>query len=192
MNDNRKERSVIFLDVDGVLNTRYAKERCPGGAIIGVQQDLIKNLRHIIDETGAEVVLSSSWRICFKKKKNGNIRANKDGRYLLSELEKQGVSLSGMTPKTKKGAWYRGYEILTYLKYYPADHIVILDDEDFDFDKQEIEGYHVKTDFYEEGLSKEKADDAIHILKTFSAENLKPVKEDGEEPPEIIHFGRDL
>ena len=60
---------VIFLDFDGVMDTAYydhvlAKEGKPGNDEYGCIFDpnCIKNLKHIIDQTGADIVVSSSWK----------------------------------------------------------------------------------------------------------------------------------
>ena len=53
---------VIFLDVDGVLNSQQLFEKCEDDQLISVDEDNIKNLKTIVDATGAKIVLSSSWR----------------------------------------------------------------------------------------------------------------------------------
>jgi hypothetical protein len=50
---------VIFLDIDGVLNVMHS-ERDEYGAIF--HSNFVENLGRIIDETGAKIVISSSWR----------------------------------------------------------------------------------------------------------------------------------
>lgn len=51
---------IIFLDVDGVLNS------VQDGYSIRLRTDShLKLLQHIVKETGAKIVLSSSWRIGF-------------------------------------------------------------------------------------------------------------------------------
>ena len=52
---------VIFLDVDGVLNSQQLFEKCEDDQLISVDEDNIKNLKTIVDATGAKIVLSSSW-----------------------------------------------------------------------------------------------------------------------------------
>ena len=53
---------VIFLDVDGVLNTeRYLRERDPRTQSI-LDETRLSLLRRIVEETGAVIVLSTSWR----------------------------------------------------------------------------------------------------------------------------------
>mmetsp|Transcript_32728 Transcript_32728/g.45422 ORF Transcript_32728/g.45422 Transcript_32728/m.45422 type:complete len:99 (+) Transcript_32728:598-894(+) len=44
---------VVFLDMDGVLVTRR-----PGIA----ETKLVENLKYVIDQTGAKIVLSTDWR----------------------------------------------------------------------------------------------------------------------------------
>ena len=60
---------IIFLDFDGVMDTSYydhvlSKEGKPGNDKYGAVFDpyCIQNLKHIIDETGAQIVVSSSWK----------------------------------------------------------------------------------------------------------------------------------
>lgn len=52
---------VIFLDVDGVLNSDRTVRKTQGGYTF-VDNRQMKNLKHIINMTGAKVVLSSDWR----------------------------------------------------------------------------------------------------------------------------------
>ncbi len=51
--ENAPEK-VIFLDIDGVLN------RDDGG--VKIEEEFVKRLAHIVEETEAEIILSSSWR----------------------------------------------------------------------------------------------------------------------------------
>lgn len=46
---------VIFLDIDGVLNSNRSTEPI-------IAEDMVKRLAHIARKTGASIVLSSSWR----------------------------------------------------------------------------------------------------------------------------------
>lgn len=53
---------VIFLDVDGVLNTPAAMmlDRVNPWAI---SSELVENLKRVVENTEAKIVVSSSWRI---------------------------------------------------------------------------------------------------------------------------------
>ena len=60
---------ILFLDIDGVLNTERQHDRCveTGAAYVdnfGYDFDpvAVANLKKIVDETGADIVISSSWK----------------------------------------------------------------------------------------------------------------------------------
>lgn len=50
---------VIFLDIDGVLNVELS-ERDAYGKLF--HPHLVDNLRHIVDQTGANIVITSTWK----------------------------------------------------------------------------------------------------------------------------------
>ena len=59
----------MFLDIDGVLNTERHYEYCCKNSIASDEKfgypfdpEAVANLKKIIDETGAEIVISSSWK----------------------------------------------------------------------------------------------------------------------------------
>ena len=47
---------VIFLDVDGVLNSQQLFEKSEDAQLISVDEENIKNLKKIVDATGAKIV----------------------------------------------------------------------------------------------------------------------------------------
>ena len=54
---------ILFLDIDGVLNSaRYDAER-RARAMGNVDETRLPLLRRIVEETGALIVLSTSWRV---------------------------------------------------------------------------------------------------------------------------------
>ena len=60
---------VIFLDIDGVLNTERQHDRCVEAGLAYVDNFgyafdpmSVANLKRIVDETGADIVISSSWK----------------------------------------------------------------------------------------------------------------------------------
>lgn len=64
---NGPEKRVFFLDYDGVLNRidppRYATPtRMVGEIMTMAEPELVYRLNLLVDRTGAEIVLSSSWR----------------------------------------------------------------------------------------------------------------------------------
>lgn len=73
-------RKVIFLDIDGVLN----QDNC--GAKI--EEQFVRRLAHIVEETGAEIVLSSSWRGAYVSHVDSEYNyQNEDVALLISMLE---------------------------------------------------------------------------------------------------------
>ena len=54
-------RKIIFLDIDGVLNSvKYDRERTEKDGNIDETRMVL--LKELVDGTNAEIVLSSSWR----------------------------------------------------------------------------------------------------------------------------------
>jgi len=51
---------IIFLDIDGVLNV-IPQGRDKYGMIF--HPEFVENLKYIIEQTNAKIVISSSWRI---------------------------------------------------------------------------------------------------------------------------------
>lgn len=105
---------IIFLDVDGVLNS------VQDGYSIRLRTDShLKLLQHIVKETGAKIVLSSSWRIGFTP-------ASKN---LLARFKEYGLELFDCTPELSGTC--RGDEIRKWLSdtEYDVERFAILDDE---------------------------------------------------------------
>ena len=61
---------ILFLDIDGVLNTERQHDRCVN---LGADQvdnfgyafdpEAVANLKRIVEHTGADIVISSSWKV---------------------------------------------------------------------------------------------------------------------------------
>lgn len=116
-------KCAVFLDVDGVLNTRNTVERTPDG-YHGIDDARAEILAEAIKKYGnTELILTSDWK---EMKPEAD-----DFRYLVSKLKKQGVFLSG---KTMEHFNKRGEGVLKYLEEHPEiEEFVILDDQEFDF-----------------------------------------------------------
>lgn len=137
--------NIIFLDVDGVLNS--AKELSEGP----FSKISLNVLKRIVDETNAKIVVISSWRLLEFSRK-----------ILLSELEKYHLkeSVIGMTPHLPSN---REEEIMTYLKSneFPNLNFIILDDQVIEY--QDLEEHVIKIDPYF-GLNEEHLEICIHLL----------------------------
>ena len=155
---------LIFLDVDGVLNCRSSKSRC--GAFIGIDNDKVKRLRTIVNETGAKIVLCSSW-------KSGWERVDKEiqdreANYLDSKLKREGLHIIDKTYEPN-GFMNRGDGIIRWIQNLPAgsvEEFIILDDEVFDYSELGLLPHLVQTSFYADngGITDEHAEWAIRLL----------------------------
>jgi len=164
---------VIFLDIDGVLNTIRAHKKTeqehaervslPCSLRIRWDADCIQNLNELIRITGAQIVLSSAWRSGYERGKE-----NKAIRRAEQLMKEQGVTgkVIGITYDLSllNANFNRGDEIKEWLKRHKNLKIkryIILDD-DCDFNKSQLR-HHVKTN-YENGLDWNKAKEALHLL----------------------------
>ena len=117
---------VVFLDVDGVLNTRTTTVGTPSGAYTGVDDRRVMILSGAMKKTGAAgVVLTSTWK---------NLRSGGDDyTYLIDSLKKYDIDVIGET--TDERISQREIGILNYLKQHSeVDEFVILDDNKFGFE----------------------------------------------------------
>lgn len=119
---------AVFLDIDGVLNTKTTVERTPEG-FTGIDDARVEILARAVKPYGtADIILTSDWK---------DMRSESDDfSYLISKLAKQGLNLAGKTT----GGWSdRGEGILRYLELHPEiDDFVILDDNKFDFQDYQV------------------------------------------------------
>ena len=158
---------IIFLDIDGVLNSqntfmenhkyriffnKYQNnsiEDIVRDRMLEIDLDKVFMLRDICNLTGAEIVISSCWRILY------------DYPLIEERLVALGLPIVGITPYIDSD---RGDEIRKYLDENKVDVFVILDDEVFP-DFNELENYLIKTSFYEDGLTESDISDMVRILK---------------------------
>ena len=167
---------VIFLDIDGVLNSEHTKARC--GECIGIDGAMVKRLRKIVEATGAEIVLSSTWRLGYNK---DHKELEHHAKYLNNKLGNQHMRVVGMTPDLGRMGILRGDEIKKWLDTNSdvVEEYVILDDEYFEsFNVGDLCKHWVRTSFYGEdgGLQDEHVEEAIKILNGELNEERKDKK----------------
>lgn len=115
---------VIFLDIDGVLNVIPQGRDAYGGIF---HPEFVDNLERIIDETGAKIVISSSWR-------HSGLQKMLD----MWKFRNLPGEVIGVTPDLYRRVDFegerkmvRGDEIQAILdQYYQITNYVILDDDD--------------------------------------------------------------
>lgn len=160
-------KKIIFLDIDGVLNV-IPQGRDRFGSLF--HPHLVENLKYIIEETNAEIVISSTWRF--------------SGLSVLQTMwEMRGLpgEVIDTTPWTA-ATWVvnlydessgpeRGYEIQEWIDKNNPDRYVIIDDDD-DFLNRQFK-YFVKTSDNQDhddcidigyGLTRKCAERVIKIL----------------------------
>lgn len=144
---------LIFLDIDGVLNRVGDDPWVKNGVIPPLDytnwgKDLLVNLERVCVTTGADVVISSSWRILCD-----------DVHWWNEQFKLAGVKINviGITGRSNNG--FRGREVAAWLSDHSYSNYVILDDEsDFFPDQPRIKCAH------EDGLTEAKAQEAIDVL----------------------------
>lgn len=146
---------IIFLDVDGVLNSQnyfISKYHELGRPVRGkeeIDKVAVKYLKEIVDKTGAKIVLTSSWKIIKRQVQD-----------LKDVLKEYNLSIMDITSNY---ADKRGKEIREWLNNNKdVESFVILDD-DFFKDYNGLENNLVNTSFIT-GLTKEDVKRAINIL----------------------------
>ena len=124
---------VIFLDIDGVMKEEdYDAE---------FKDECFARLKRIVDETGAEIILSSSWRIYYWQfVENGYMPNEKwsesDSEGILDlyrHFEKYGLKVAGRTDYTiRSGPSSRPDEIRRWIAdKEDLESFCIIDDDDF-------------------------------------------------------------
>lgn len=163
-----KPIKIIFLDIDGVLNSWDSRKvnielsKHPEHYCDMPSRPMIDNLNHIIDDTDAYIVISSTWRL---------LCGHTGMDYILYLCGVRPDRVIGITPNTKMGG-NRGLDIQTWMDEHPntaIESFVILDDNS---DMGELLPFLVLTD-PDKGLTKKDAIKAIKILKEWKCTENK-------------------
>ena len=155
---------VIFLDVDGVLNSEVSREQERNNFDNWMEHEVsemhVNNLKKIVDATGAQIVLSSSWRFDHPKATGRDFIVDPLMKVLDRKLKAVGLDIIDVTPDLR--GKIRGAEIQDWLdRHSEVERFVILDD-DVDM-MEEQKPFFVNTTF-KNGLTEEMANKAIEIL----------------------------
>jgi hypothetical protein len=136
---------IIFLDIDGVLNSRQSKIyniRKNGPPTTLLNREVwcpiaCSNFQHILEKLpDVHVVMSTSWRL------NNSFEELRD---LLEPLGIPRVRIYGMTPRESEKGNQRGHEIQDWLDAHEeVTDFVIIDD---DSDMVHLSPRHVHTSF---------------------------------------------
>ncbi len=110
---------ILFLDIDGVLNTTESRIR---NGLDHIDMEKVDLLKSIVFATDAKIVLSSTWRL-----KDRDLQLVKDA------LAEYGMEVYDSTPngvELEPGTlwWDRSEEIKDWLKGKQVEKVAILDD----------------------------------------------------------------
>jgi len=143
---------IIFLDIDGVLNTWGHKNATYLKCNSHIEPELIRNLEKIIEKTNSHIVISSSWHW--------------EAKELLKENGFKYIDLIiDVTPREQR---WRGEQIRQWLKNSSfIDNYVVIDDESFDICGEYCNAIPkdkvVQTD-YKKGLTIKKVMEVVNKL----------------------------
>lgn len=154
------ERPILFLDIDGVMNSHAYIRR--GGSVNcrtdGIDPEAVAHLQRIVDETNCSIILSSTWRLI-------HTLAEMRGR-LIAKGMRHPCPLRGRTPdlSEKDGVIQigarRGEEVKEWIERQGFKGRFVCLDDDGDF----LPGQPLIQTTFETGLTAEHADRCIEIL----------------------------
>ena len=163
-------RRVVFLDIDGVLNSNFWNENHQREIRDGtlIDESKVKLLCKLVRDIDAQIILHSGWKYWF----DSDLRPlRREAENLRALLEKERLTIAGVTPdhatdeikKSKKFSLVKAGEILAWLgQHKDVDSWVVLDD--LDLHSAEMEMHQVKTD-QRIGLTIEDVEKAKKMLK---------------------------
>lgn len=151
---------IIFLDIDGALNgdafLRDVHERAASidspeaWKLANIDPRRVELLNRIIEETGAKVVLSSSWR---QTTSLDEMQSLLEQLGFVGELVDETPQQKGMSRRDEIEAWLQANDVRSY---------VVVDD---DLSCFGMRGRIVHTSARRGGLIEEDVDDAVAILE---------------------------
>ena len=130
---------VVFLDVDGVLNTSKTFERVyysfknTGKKELEIDSFRLEYLRQIIDETDSKLVLSSTWRRFFEKVDNKVVPRSEKGKQFYDMLSNYNIEIYDIL--SFDSDINREELIIDWLSKNEVDSFIIIDDEPNLFDE---------------------------------------------------------
>lgn len=140
---------ILFLDVDGVLNSTRSR------SFLALSKGALRRLRSIVEQTGCKIVVSSTWR----KHEFSRVRLRKTLRY-------KGLEIYDITPDFSRGSigerGCRGDEIQEWLDRHPETTAYCILDDDSDMLDSQLRNF-VQTDM-DYGLTDTLAYRAVQIL----------------------------
>ena len=142
---------IIFLDIDGVLNTKDWVQNKSAW----VEENKLRLLAYLCEITGAKIVLSTSWRETLIEP---DVIGKESAFYKAAQLFKEyNLEILDITPRLQT----REQEIMSWINDNKIKSWVIFDDKELDIPNL------VRTD-NTVGLTVEDCEKAMSILCTFA------------------------
>ena len=163
-------KKIVFLDIDGVLNSNFWNENHQREISDGtlIDESKVKLLCKLVKDTDAQIILHSGWKYWF----DSDLKPLcKEADKLSDLLEKEGLTIAGVTPDhatdeirtSKRFSLVKAGEILAWLEQHnDVDEWVVLDD--LDLHNAVIEMHQVRTD-QRIGLTDEDVERAKRVLQ---------------------------
>ena len=153
---------IIFLDIDGVLNSRTYDRKRNRNEQTDIDESRLPLVKEIVDSTGAEIVLSSTWRGHWDKAPE---KCDEDGVYINNIFEKFGLKIFDKTPDLGID-FDRPDEVNAWLKATAEviESFVIIDDYRYGWGKL-FENFVKTNPNFGLGLEEEHVRKAIEILE---------------------------
>lgn len=156
-------KRIIFLDIDGVLNTSYSRQKH-----VTIDEFRITYLAEIVKRTKAKIVLTSTWRYNLKRTFLGFKPISNSTKTLLNLLRKHNLKIYDILPDTPNDQ--RALDIANYVKNNQVGHFLILDDEIFDYSNYNLSSHLLVTTF--NGINEEESGLTEHMIKK-ACQNFK-------------------
>ena len=143
--------NIIFLDIDGVLNSNFWNDshqrEISDGTLVDAEK--VKLFSMLVKRTNAKIILHSGWKYWFDQDLKP---LRQEAENLISLLKKEGLMIGDITPdhsteeirRNKKFSLVKAGEILAWLaEHDDINNWIVIDD--LDLHSKEIEMHQVKT-----------------------------------------------
>ncbi|MBE6772948.1 MAG: hypothetical protein E7544_01865 [Ruminococcaceae bacterium] len=165
--------NVIFLDIDGVLNTEKTRLENEEYFDKPISEVHMSRLEKLVKSTGSVIVLTSTWRVYWN---HGLSQVSPIGDYINDIFAKHRVAIYGKTlefsgndRKAEIDDWFERYKS-------KVENYVIIDDVDYGFDKS-----HFVQTSDAKGLDDEACDKAYRILHPVFTEINRDIDKEWDE-----------
>lgn len=162
--------NVIFLDIDGVLNSNLWNEshqkEIKEGTLI--DRELVSLLAILVKTTNTKIILSSGWRFWFNEKMSP---LRTEAERLVEFLALENIFIYDCTPdltteeirKTKRFSLVKAQEILKWIELHDeVNRWIVIDD--LDLHNDIVFEHQIRTN-PENGLTKQNVELAIKMIK---------------------------